>query len=202
MHIFGKSPFRISFYGGGTDIEPYPTDFGGSCISYSINIGCFASIDINVKKKIIENLNFKKKYIYSDKRKNKKLFKIFELSKKKFNYHLKYFFELNTGSGLGSSGSFIVLLSAFLSKIEGQKISLNKIASNAFFFEKKILGTSGGRQDEFASAYGGLNFIKFKKKNITQVTKLKASSKFKHDLQKKIIINFYRKNSRWEQNYR
>ena len=47
MKIFGKAPFRISFYGGGTDIEPYPSDYGGCCISYSINIGCFASIDVD-----------------------------------------------------------------------------------------------------------------------------------------------------------
>ncbi len=57
MKIIGKAPFRISFYGGGTDIEPYPSDFGGCCISYSINIGCFASIDLDTDKK--NNRRFK-----------------------------------------------------------------------------------------------------------------------------------------------
>ena len=190
MNFFGKSPFRISFYGGGTDIEPYPSDFGGCCISYSINIGCFASIDLNVREKIIENLNHNKKYIYSDRKKNQKLFKIFDYSKRKFNYHLKYFFELNTGSGLGSSGSFIALLSALLNSIEQGHKSKNYIASNAYFFEKKILRTSGGRQDEFSSVYGGLNFINFKKKNLTEVKRIKASTKFKESLQKKSLLIF------------
>jgi D-glycero-alpha-D-manno-heptose-7-phosphate kinase len=190
MNFFGKSPFRISFYGGGTDIEPYPSEYEGCCISHSINIGCFASIDLNVDKKIIENLNFKTKYIFENNKKNDNLFKIFNLSKKNFNYHLKYFFELNTGSGLGSSGSFISLLSSFINKIEGKSFSKYRIANKAYFYEKKILETSGGRQDEFASVFGGFNFIQFKKKNITTVKKLKPSFKFKKELQKKSLLIF------------
>ena len=190
MIIFGKAPFRISFYGGGTDIEPYPSDFGGCCISYSINIGCFASIDLDTDKKIIEDLNSKKKIIFNKSLKNEKLFKIFEVSKKFSSYHLKYRFEANTGSGLGSSGSFIALLAAFLNKIDNKKLKKEKIANDAFYFEKKILGTSGGRQDEFSSVYGGFNYLDFKKNGTTNVTKLKASSDFKKNLQKKSLLMF------------
>lgn len=190
MFIIGRAPFRISFYGGGTDIEPYPSEFEGCCISHSINIGCFASIDINVKKKIIENLNHKTKYIFANDKKNNDLFKILNFSEKNFNYHLKYYFELNTGSGLGSSGSFIGLLSSFLNKIEGKSFSKYNIANKAFYYEKKILKTSGGRQDEFASVFGGFNFLQFKKKNITTVNKLKPNEKFKDELQKKSLLIF------------
>jgi D-glycero-alpha-D-manno-heptose-7-phosphate kinase len=190
MYIVGSAPFRISFYGGGTDIEPYPSEFEGCCISHSISIGCFASIDLNADKKIIENLNFKTKYIFENNKKNDNLFKIFNLSKKNFNYHLKYFFELNTGSGLGSSGSFIGLLSSFINKIEGKNFSKHRIANKAFYYEKKILRTSGGRQDEFASVFGGFNFLQFKRKNITSVKRLQPSFKFKKELQKKSLLVF------------
>ena len=51
MILKAFSPYRLSFYGGGTDIEPYPSEHGGCCISHTINLGCHGEMDFSSKKK-------------------------------------------------------------------------------------------------------------------------------------------------------
>jgi D-glycero-alpha-D-manno-heptose-7-phosphate kinase len=188
MKFIGRSPFRISFYGGGTDIEPYPSQFGSCCISHSINLGCYANIDFNVKNKIIEDLNKEKKFIYAKNFSNNKIFKIFNFYDKKLKYNLKYFFDLPTGSGLGSSGAFMALLATFLMTLK-KNYNKKDAANLAYYLEKNILKTSGGRQDEFSSIYGGFNFIEFKKNN-SYVKQILPSKKFMFEIQSRSLLMF------------
>jgi D-glycero-alpha-D-manno-heptose-7-phosphate kinase len=188
MKLIGKSPFRISFYGGGTDIEPYPSQFGSCCISHSINLGCYGSIDFNVKNKIIENLNIKKKFFYNKDFLNNKIFKVFDFYSQQLNYHFKYHFDLPTGSGLGSSGAFMALISKFLMVLK-KNSNKKDIANLAYHLEKNILKTSGGRQDEFSSVYGGFNFIEFKNNN-SFVKKIVPTKRFMFEIQSRSLLMF------------
>ena len=188
MKFIGRSPFRISFYGGGTDIEPYPSQFGSCCISHTINLGCYASIDFNVKNKIIEDLNKRNKFIYNEDFSSNKIFKIFDFYEKKLKYNFKYFFDLPTGSGLGSSGAFMALLATFLMTLK-RNCNKKDAANLAYYLEKNILKTSGGRQDEFASIYGGFNFIEFKNNN-SYVKKINPSKKFMFEIQNRSLLMF------------
>ena len=190
MIIEGTSPFRISFYGGGTDIEPYPSEYGSLCISHSINLGCYASLDLSSDKKVIEDLNNLKKYIFKKNYNKNKLFEIFQHFIKEKKYNFKYFFDLPTGSGLGSSGAFVALIASILMQAKELKDYNKKDTANlAYKLEKDFLKTSGGRQDEFASIFGGFNSIEFKK-DTSRVIKLSPSEKFMYELEKRSILIF------------
>ena len=181
MILKAFSPYRLSFYGGGTDIEPYPSEHGGCCISHTINLGCYGEMDFSSKKKKFLDLSSVNKSV------NKGLDKI--LSHQYKNYNFSYFNNLPTGSGLGTSGSLIGMLAAFENFKNFNKIKKLQTANRAYFLEKKILKTFGGRQDEFASIYGGFNFLEFKK-NKTLVSKIKVTDKFKLELQQKSLLMF------------
>ena len=181
MILKAFSPYRLSFYGGGTDIEPYPTEYGGYCMSHTINLGCYGEINFFSKKKKILDLSAVNKSV------NKGLEKI--LSKQYKNYNFSYYNNLPTGSGLGTSGSLIGMLAAFENFKNFKKIKKMQTANRAYFLEKKILQTFGGRQDEFASVYGGFNFLEFNK-NKTLVKKIKLSEKLKIEMQEKSLLMF------------
>ena len=183
--VNGFSPYRISFFGGGTDIEPYPSDFGGYCLSSTINLGCYAELTLRDDKvRKIVSLN-----------KGKENFFFIKNLKKILNHQynsgfiFKYYNDLPTGSGLGTSGAIIGLLSKFENLLKKQKLSKYQEANRAYFLEKKIVGTSGGRQDEYASIFGGLNFMKFEKDK-TEIKKLKPKKNFIFELQKRSLLVF------------
>ena len=90
MILKAFSPYRLSFYGGGTDIEPYPSEHGGCCISHTINLGFYGEMDFSSKKKKILDLSSVNKSV------NKGLDKI--LSHQYKNYNFSYFNNLPTYS--------------------------------------------------------------------------------------------------------
>ena len=181
MILKAFSPYRLSFYGGGTDIEPYPSEHGGCCISHAINLGCYGKIDFFSKKKQILDLSSDNNYV------NRGLKKILLHQYKNFSF--SYYNNLPTGSGLGTSGSLIGMLAAFENFKNYKKIQKLKTANRAYFLEKKLLKTFGGRQDEFASIYGGFNFMEFNKDK-TSIKKINILEKFKIEMQEKSLLMF------------
>lgn len=181
MILKGFSPYRLSFFGGGTDIEPYPSEYGGCCISHTIAQGCYGEIDFSSKKKQISDMSSDNNCVHNG------LKKI--LSHQYKNFSFSYYNDLPTGSGLGTSGSLIGMLAAFENFKNFKKIQKLKTANRAYFLEKKLLKTFGGRQDEFASIYGGFNFMEFNKDK-TSIQKINVSTKFKIELQEKSLLMF------------
>ncbi len=142
--IKARAPLRISFAGGGTDIEPYTSEYGGCVLSMAIKKYTHAT--------------------YSDKGTTE----VERAIQKHFNSdEIKIINDAPTMSGLGGSAS------CFVAGIKAVKPELKKrdIAELAFHLERDVLKIKGGKQDQYMAAFGGLSLLEFGKK--VKITQLK-----------------------------
>jgi D-glycero-alpha-D-manno-heptose-7-phosphate kinase len=170
--IRSKAPLRISFAGGGTDVPPYPEMKGGAVISTAITKYAYVSLCVKSSPGMTINSIDYDVFVsiksVSDLRYNGKL----DLAKaaiRVFKPELldQYGFDMITscdsppGSGLGSSSAVMVAIIGALSKLSGKSITKYDIAELAYRLERVELGIKGGLQDQYASTFGGFNFIEF-----------------------------------------
>ncbi|MFX0071099.1 MAG: hypothetical protein ACFFAO_08410 [Candidatus Hermodarchaeota archaeon] len=193
-----KTPVRIAFAGGGTDVEPYASDYGGFVINSTINI-YFRCVFSKREDNLIN--------IYS----NDKFFpyKFDTIEVKNINYHPSDFFEaifsLMTPkigmdlyvhgeppkkAGLGASASLCTCLISGILKLEEREIDLSDIAEKAYKIEQNILNNIGGRQDQYAAVHGGFNEIQFLGDSDVRVSKLPLTPSFKKEIENNLIL-FY-----------
>ena len=187
--IITKTPFRISFVGGGTD-NLKNQKFTGQVVSSTIN----KYIYIGLNKKFDDKIRFS----YSRTENVKNVDKIkHEMLRETFKYFkINGGFEVvsvgdipSSGSGLGSSSSFLVGLIKCINKYKNLNLSKKKIAELACNIEIKILKKPIGMQDQYSAAYGGLNHIIFKKKKII-VKKLNISAKRLKNFEDNLFLYF------------
>ena len=161
--VITKTPFRMSFFGGGTDYQPFFEEHGGSVISTTFDKYAYVSVrhlprffdyrnQIAYSKietvKTVEDIN------HPMVRNAMKYLDMHEL-------HISYDADLPARSGLGSSSSFAVgLLNAFHA-LKGHYAGNQQLAEEAIYVERNLCGESGGWQDQIAAAFGGLNRINF-----------------------------------------
>lgn len=162
--IIVKSPFRVSFFGGGTDFPEWFNKFEGKVISSAIDYYSYLLIkdkDINKFKynfnySKIENTNSLSSISHPCFRKFCKNFKIKDID-------LTFYSDLPSFSGLASSSSLSVgLINFYNTVIKNKKISRNLLALKTIDFERNILKENIGYQDQISISYGGINYIKFK----------------------------------------
>ena len=163
--IISKTPYRISFFGGGSDYPAWYIKNGGCVISSTIN----KYIYINCRK-LPPFFNHKYRFVWS---KDETVKEINQIKHKVVREMLKYFKfkdgleihydgDLPARSGIGSSSVFIVGLMNLLYNFKGKKIGKRFLAQSSINFEQKILKESVGSQDQIAASYGGFNKIIFK----------------------------------------
>ncbi len=194
MIIRSKAPFRISFGGGGTDMAPYCIDHGGCVINTAIDRHVFTSIEPREDKKIriyVLNLNKEKTFDIGDRNYSEE----YELFKGTINvlgikdgFNITTYSELPTGSGMGGSSSLCVALIGAFNEFYKYKFNLHDIALKAYEIERIELNQKGGYQDQFASAYGGFNFMEFTDK--VKVTPVKVSYDMLNEMQYRSILCF------------
>ena len=161
--IITKTPFRMSFFGGGTDLEEYFKINGGSVISTAIDKYCYVTV-----RKLPGFFDFKTHLTYSEMEYVNSTDEIkHPLIRNAMRYmdiedvRLMYDADLPARSGLGTSSSFAVgMLNAFYC-MKGRYVSKNQLAKDAIYLERELCKESGGWQDQIAAAYGGFNRIDF-----------------------------------------
>lgn len=197
MSIYrAKSPLRISFAGGGTDIEPYLVDFGGCVLSTTINKYCYATLVPREDNSVIINshdFNLTVKYqldqedqLNDDLKLVKAVIKRFDI---KQGFEISIYSDAPVGSGLGSSSSLVVCLIGLFSKWLNLSMSLYDISRMAYEIERIDMGIKGGHQDQYASAFGGFNFIEFYKDK-TIVNPLRIKKDYLNELQFNLLLCF------------
>ena len=164
--IISKSPFRISFFGGSTDYEEWFTYNGGAFISLA-----FQKYSYSVVKRLPKNTN-KKYYVqWRIKEATNDVFKIKQpivresLRYYKFfeNLEFIYFADLPARSGIGSSSAYCCAVGNCLMNLKNIRFDKYKLAENSYNIEYKFLKESVGIQDQIASSFGNLNYVKIKK---------------------------------------
>jgi D-glycero-alpha-D-manno-heptose-7-phosphate kinase len=191
--IISKTPFRISFFGGGTDYPEWFNKEGGQVLSTTFDKYCYVTsrflppffeYKYKISYSIIENVKniFQIKHpVIKAAIKELKLDKGLEI-------HVNS--DLPARSGLGSSSAFTVGVLNSLYSLKNKNISKNLLAIKAIKIERDILKENVGLQDQIATAYGGFNIINFKKNKNFTVEPIKISIERKNMLNNHLMLFF------------
>lgn len=165
--IISKTPFRISFFGGGTDYPKWYNQFEGKILSTTINK--YSYVMINFLSKIYD-YNYRIRYYINERvfLKNQishpTVRNFLKLVKEKKKIDILNFNDLVAMSGIGSSSSFTVGLIKAYYELIGKKISKEEVFKTAIYIEQILNNESVGSQDQISCTLGGFNSISFKKK--------------------------------------
>ena len=162
--IITKTPFRMSFFGGGTDMKDFFNEYGGAVISTTFDKYCYVNV-----RHLPPFFDYKTELAYS---KMERVISEDDINHpairnamKMLDMHdlrLTYEADLPARSGLGTSSSFAVgMLNAFYA-LKGKYADKKRLAEEAIYLERELCNEAGGWQDQIAAAYGGLNRINFK----------------------------------------
>lgn len=161
--IITKTPFRMSFFGGGTDMESFFMENGGAVLSTTFDKYCY----VNVR-------HLPRFFDYSTELSYAKIERVTDVNDiqhpaireamKMLDMHeirLTYEADLPARSGLGTSSSFAVgMINAFYA-LKGKYADKKKLADAAIYLERELCKEAGGWQDQIAASYGGFNRINF-----------------------------------------
>lgn len=186
--IITKTPYRISFFGGGTDYPEWYLKNGGEVISTSIDKYIYLSC-----RNLPPFFNHKHRIVWSKVELVKDVKEIKHKAVRNMLIHLKikngleihYDGDLPARSGMGSSSVFVVGLMHLLNSFQRKKISKKNLAEKCIYFEQKILNEVVGSQDQVAASYGGFNKITFKSGGgfyVTPITGKKTLEKLNKNL--------------------
>ena len=161
--IITQTPFRMSFFGGGTDIESFFRTKSGAVISTTFDKYCYVNV-----RHLPRFFEYSTELTYS---KSERVSSIDEIehpairnAMKMLHMHeirLTYEADLPARSGLGTSSSFAVgMLNAFYA-LKGKYASKKKLADDAIYLERVLCNEAGGWQDQIAASFGGFNRINF-----------------------------------------
>lgn len=191
--IITKTPYRISFFGGGTDLSQWFSENGGAVISTSIDKYCYISCRFLPKF-----FDHKFRFVYSqiedvleiDDIKHPAIKGLLNYLDWKEGIELHHDGDLPARSGLGSSSSFTVGMLNALYAIRGKHISKNELAKQAIHVEQKILNENVGYQDQIAAAYGGFNKIEFYGEGSFKVSPIIIPDERLNKLQDNLLLFF------------
>jgi len=189
--IISKTPYRISFFGGGTDYPLWYLENGGEVLSATINKYLYLTCRylppfFDHKYRIVWSVIEKVKQIKMIK--HNAVRKILSEMKVKKGLELHYDGDLPAQSGMGSSSAFVVGLINVLYAFQNKILSKKDLANKSLFFEQNILKEVVGSQDQIATAYGGFNSIKFFKNGKYKVKKFLINKKKIFNLSKKLVL--------------
>ncbi len=161
--IITKTPFRMSFFGGGTDMPEFFRENGGAVLSTTFDKYCYVNVrhlprffdySTELTYSNIERVSAVEDIQHPAIRNAMKFLDMHEL-------RLTYEADLPARSGLGTSSSFAVgMLNAFYT-LKGKYADKRKLADEAIYLERELCKESGGWQDQIAASFGGLNRINF-----------------------------------------
>jgi len=191
--IITRTPFRISFFGGGTDYPDWFREHGGAVLSTTIDKYCYITCRrlppfFEHKHRIvyskIENAISNEGITHPSVRATFKWARIDE------GLEVHHDGDLPARSGLGSSSAFTVGLIHALYALRGVMVSQNTLAKDAINIEQNLIGENVGSQDQIAAAYGGFNRIDFKVDGDFSVSPLVLSPKRLLELESHLMLCF------------
>ncbi|MCL2414303.1 MAG: dehydrogenase [Bacteroidales bacterium] len=202
MIIRSKAPLRLGLAGGGSDVSPYSDMYGGLILNATINLYAFCTIEETNNGKIeIEATEVEKKQAF-DISSHLPITGELDLSKGVYNRLCRDFkiepqsFKLTTysdappGSGLGSSSTMVVAILRAFSEWKNIPLGEYEIARLAYEIERKDLNLSGGKQDQYAAAFGGFNFMEFLPNDSVIVNPLRVKRWIIDELESNIMLYY------------
>jgi D-glycero-alpha-D-manno-heptose-7-phosphate kinase len=173
--IISRTPFRVSFFGGGTDYPDWFREHGGAVLSTTIDKYCYISVRelppffdhrFRVVYSIVENVKEIKEINHPAVR------AVLDRFQSEKGLEIHHDGDLPARSGLGSSSAFTVGLISALHALSGRYISKDALASEAIHVEHCVLREPVGLQDQISAAFGGFNHIAFNRDGTHEVRPL------------------------------
>ena len=189
--IISKTPYRISFFGGGSDYPSWYMKKEGKVLSTTIDKYVYISC-----RYLPPFFEHKYRIVWSKLETVKKISQINHNAVREMLKYLKikngleihYDGDLPARSGMGSSSVFVVGLLNLLNNFLGKNVTKKNLAKESIFFEQKILNEAVGSQDQIAATYGGFNKIKFIKDGNFTVDPINISKNIKNRLNKNLLL--------------
>ena len=189
--IITKTPFRMSFFGGGTDMKEFYEEHGGAVLSTTFDKYCYVTA-----RHLPRFFDYSNEFVYANIERVQELDEIAHplirnLMKFKDMHEIRLSYEadLPARTGLGTSSSFAVgMLNAFYG-IKGKMVDKRRLADEAIYVERVLCNEAGGVQDQIAAAFGGLNRIDMTKDGYN-VIPLTISNKRKKEFNDNLMLFF------------
>lgn len=197
-----KAPLRLGLAGGGTDVSPFSDLHGGAILNATVSLFANATIEpLNDNSIIVESIDQKQEQRFEWNNElpiNGKL----DLAKGVFNRIQKDYglpltgFKLSTyvdaplGSGLGTSSTLVVAIIGAFAEMLKLPLGDYDIAHYAYEIERKDLQLAGGKQDQYAATFGGVNFMEFYEGDKVIVNPLRIKPEYLHELENNLVLYF------------
>lgn len=169
------TPMRLSFVGGGTDLPDFFLEHAGAVVSTAIDKHVYVTVKRH--STLFEEryrLNYSETELVQsiDDIDNMIIRECLRLVPVEPPLYVSTVGDIPASSGLGSSGSFAVGMLSALHELRGERVSAGQLAEEACYVERDVLGQPVGNQDQYAAAFGGLNYIEFRKSGRTVIDPL------------------------------
>jgi len=191
--IISRTPFRVSFFGGGSDYPQWYLEHGGQVLSTAIDKYCFICC-----RHLPPFFDYKHRIVYSKQENVKTIDEIqhpavrgvLQWNNYSKGLEIHHDADLPARSGLGSSSSFTVGLINVLKAIQGQHMSKQGLAEAALHVEQQVIAEHVGSQDQIAAAFGGFNHIQFLQNGHFEVNSIILSPHRMDELQSHLLLVF------------
>jgi D-glycero-alpha-D-manno-heptose-7-phosphate kinase len=191
--IITRTPFRISFFGGGTDYPAWYREHGGLVLSTTIDKYCYITC-----RRLPPFFEHKHRIVYSRIETVRRIEDIEHPAARAVlrwagceeGLEVHHDGDLPARSGLGSSSSFTVGLVHALAALQGRYVAKEELASSAIHIEQKIIQENVGSQDQVSAAFGGFNRIEFLPDDSFRVSPIILSKERLHQLQTHLMLCF------------
>ena len=197
-----KAPLRIGLAGGGTDVSPYSDLYGGAILNATVSLYANASIEPIKENKIILSAVDRGEEQVFDLTNKLPLDGKLDLLKGVYNriqkdqqmpetgFRLSTFVDAPAGSGLGTSSTLVVAIIGAFSEMLKLPMGEYGMAHYAYDIERKDLQLAGGKQDQYAATFGGVNFMEFYADDKVVVNPLRVKQKILFELENNLLLYY------------
>ncbi len=197
-----KAPLRIGLAGGGTDVSPYSDLYGGAILNATLSLYANANIEpIEENKIILEAIdrNEEQSFEWSNQLpidgKLDLLKGVYNRIQKDYGikqqgFRLSTYVDAPAGSGLGTSSTLVVAIIGAFSEMLRLPLGEYDMAHYAFEIERKDLNLAGGKQDQYAATFGGVNFMEFYGEDKVIVNPLRVKQQHLFELENNLVLYY------------
>ena len=197
-----KAPLRIGLAGGGTDVSPFSELYGGAVLNATLSLYAYASIEPLTEDGIIMQAIDQREEERSEWNPKLNINGKLNLLKGVYNriqkdyglpvkgFRLSTFVDAPAGSGLGTSSTLVVAIIGAFAEMLRLPLGEYDIAHYAYEIERNDLGLAGGRQDQYAATFGGVNFMEFYEDDKVIVNPLRIKQEYLFELENNLLLYY------------
>ena len=196
-----KAPLRIGLAGGGTDVSPYSDLYGGAILNVTISLYAHATLEPLTEKKIILSAIDRQEEQVFDWASELPITGKLDLMKGVYNriqkdhglqggFKLSAHVDAPAGSGLGTSSTLVVALIGVFAEMLRLPLGEYDMAHYAYDIERKDLKFAGGKQDQYAATFGGVNYMEFFADDKVVVNPLRIKQQYLFELENNLLLYY------------